>query len=156
MSGAAANTTNDVSSEVPLLRTIVFAMTHTATILADLIFVIAEGTVESREFTKLIAFMIILAFWGRGSLKNYFNNELDNRNLRQTYRFNNPVDHLDASRYFFLAFTKNETMKIFFGIVRVLIRSSLSLFDTPFPSDANLCTTFPLHFFQAVATGTNE
>jgi hypothetical protein len=156
MSGAAANTTNDVSSEVPLFRTVVFAVTHTATILADLVFVIAEGTVESREFAKLIAFMIILAFWGRRSLENIISNELDNRNIRQAYRFNNPVDHLDASRYFLLAFTKNETMKIFFGIVRVLIRSSLSLFDTPFPSDANLCTTFSLHLFQAVATGTNE
>jgi hypothetical protein len=47
MSGAAANTTNDVSSEVPLFRTVVFAVTHTATILADLIFVVAEGTVKS-------------------------------------------------------------------------------------------------------------
>jgi hypothetical protein len=47
MSGAAANTTNDVSSEVPLFRAVVFAVTHTAAILADLIFVVAEGTVKS-------------------------------------------------------------------------------------------------------------
>jgi hypothetical protein len=63
MSGAAANTTNDVSSEVPLLRTVVFAVTHTAAILADLIFVVAERTVESCKFAKLISFMIVLAFW---------------------------------------------------------------------------------------------
>jgi hypothetical protein len=68
MSGAAANTTDDVSSEVPLLRTIVFAVAHTAAILADLVFVIAEGTVESCKFAKLIAFMIVLTLWSGRSL----------------------------------------------------------------------------------------
>jgi hypothetical protein len=78
MSSAAANTTNDVSSEVPLLRTVVFAMTHTATILADLVFVIAEGTVKSCEFAKLISFMIVLAFWSRCSLRKLVSRDLEN------------------------------------------------------------------------------
>jgi hypothetical protein len=138
MSGTAANTTNDVSSEVPLLRTVVFAVTHTATILADLVFVVTEGTVESGEFPKLIAFMIILTFWSGCS------------------RFDNPVDHFDASRHFLFTFTENKAMKVFFGIICILIGSSFSLFDTPFPSDADLGTTFPLHFLQAITTGTNE
>jgi len=98
MSGAAANTTNDVSSEVPLLRTVVFAMTHTPTILADLVFIIAEGTVKRCEFAKLISFMIILTFWSRRS------------------RFNNPIDHFNASRHFLFGFTKDKTMKVFLGI----------------------------------------
>jgi hypothetical protein len=69
MSGAAANTTNDVSSEVSLLRTIIFAVAHTATILADLVFVVPQSAVKSCEFAKLIAFMIILALWSRCCLR---------------------------------------------------------------------------------------
>jgi hypothetical protein len=40
MPSAAADTTNDVSSDVPLLRTVVFAVTDVTTVLAELILVI--------------------------------------------------------------------------------------------------------------------
>jgi hypothetical protein len=40
MSSTAANTTNDVSSEIPLFRTIVFAMANTTAVLTDLVLVI--------------------------------------------------------------------------------------------------------------------
>lgn len=42
-------------------------MSDIATVLADLILVITQGTVQSCEFTKLITFVIILSFRsGRG------------------------------------------------------------------------------------------
>ena len=69
MSGAAANTTNDVSSEVSLLWAVVFAVTDTATVLADLVFVITESTIECRQLAKLVALVVILALRCRSSLK---------------------------------------------------------------------------------------
>ena len=38
------------------------------TVLAGLIFIVTEGTVESCKFTKLVAFQLILSFWDRGGL----------------------------------------------------------------------------------------
>jgi hypothetical protein len=47
-------------------------------------------------------------------------------------------------------------MKVFLRVVSILIRSSLSFLDTSFPTDADFGTTFPLHFLQAITTGTNK
>lgn len=66
MSGAPADTTDDVSSKVALLRALILPVTDVATILTHLVLVISKGSVESGEFAKLIAFVIVLAF-GRGS-----------------------------------------------------------------------------------------
>lgn len=67
MSCTTADTTDDVGSVVTLLWAVVLAMSDIATVLADLILVITQGTVQSCEFTKLITFVIILSFRsGRG------------------------------------------------------------------------------------------
>jgi hypothetical protein len=63
------DTTDDVSSEVFRLGAIIFAMANPATVLAYLVFVVAEGAVESGQFTKLIPLVVILAF-GSGSSLN--------------------------------------------------------------------------------------
>jgi hypothetical protein len=47
MTGTSANSTDDVSSEISLFRTIIFSMAYTAAILAYLIFVVAEGSIQS-------------------------------------------------------------------------------------------------------------
>jgi hypothetical protein len=46
VSGAATHTANDVSSEVTLLRAVVFAVADASTILADLVLVVAKRTIE--------------------------------------------------------------------------------------------------------------
>lgn len=79
MSSAAANPTNNISSEVPLFGTIVFAMANATTILTDLIFIVTECTVECCKFSKLVPFMIVLPFGGRSSL-NYILVEISDRN----------------------------------------------------------------------------
>ena len=66
MSSAPADTTDDVSSKVALLRALILSVTDVATILTDLVLVISKGSVESSKLAELIAFMIVLAF-GRGS-----------------------------------------------------------------------------------------
>lgn len=66
MSGAPTDTTDDVSSKVALLRALILPVTDVATILAHLVLIISKSSVESGEFAKLIAFVIVLTF-GSGS-----------------------------------------------------------------------------------------
>jgi hypothetical protein len=63
-----ADTANDASSEVLCLRAVELAMSDLATVLASLVFVVTQGTVESGKFTELVALELVLAFGDRGSL----------------------------------------------------------------------------------------
>lgn len=58
---ATTNTTNDVSCEVALLWTVIFAMPKAPAVLANLVLVVTEGTIQCSEFAKLIALVVILA-----------------------------------------------------------------------------------------------
>ena len=70
MSSRTAEATNNVGGEITLFGAVVLAMTTVPTVLADLIFIVAQGPVESSQFTKLITFVVILAFGGRGGLNS--------------------------------------------------------------------------------------
>jgi len=61
VSSATTHTANDVSGEVTLLRTVVFAVADATTILADLVLVITKRAVERCQLTELIALVVILA-----------------------------------------------------------------------------------------------
>ncbi|KAI9057220.1 hypothetical protein FKP32DRAFT_1365528 [Trametes sanguinea] len=74
VTGAAADATDDVRCEVTLLWTIVLPMTNTTAVLANLVFVVAKSTVESGEFAKLVALVVVLAFRSRGGLENIHQN----------------------------------------------------------------------------------
>ena len=63
MSGAPANTADDISSEVALLRTLILPVTDVAAVLTDLVLIVSEGSIEGSKFAELIAFVIVLAFW---------------------------------------------------------------------------------------------
>jgi len=66
VSGAPADTADDVSSKVALLGTLILPVTDVATILTDLVLIVSEGTIEGGKFAELIAFVIVLAL-GCGS-----------------------------------------------------------------------------------------
>ena len=68
MSGATTDTADDIRCEVTLLRTVILAMANTTTVLAYLVFVIAQSTVQSCELAELVTLMVILALRRRGSL----------------------------------------------------------------------------------------
>jgi hypothetical protein len=61
VSSAATHTANDVSSEVTLLRAVVFAMADATTVLADLVFVVTKRTVECCQLAELVPLVVILA-----------------------------------------------------------------------------------------------
>ena len=65
---AATDATNDVSCEVTMFGTVVFAVTQPTTILANLVFVVTESPVGSSELTKLVTLVIILTLGSRRSL----------------------------------------------------------------------------------------
>jgi hypothetical protein len=68
VAGGAAETADDVGGEVALLRAVVLAMAEPAAVLANLVFVVAEGTVKCGKFAKLVPLVVVLALRGRSSL----------------------------------------------------------------------------------------
>ena len=69
-----ADTTDDTSSVVLLLGTIVLAMTDLSTVLTGLVLVVTEGTVESGELTKLVTLELVLSFGNGSSLSHVSRN----------------------------------------------------------------------------------
>ena len=68
MTSVTADTTNDVGSVVLGVGAVVLAVTDFTTVLASLVLVVAEGTVERGELTQLVALELVLTFGDRGSL----------------------------------------------------------------------------------------
>lgn len=85
MSSITADTTDDVGSEVALLRAIVFAMTDLTTffisnfnqtkylmlkltVLTSLVLIVTKSTVKSGQLPELIPLELVLAFGNRGGL----------------------------------------------------------------------------------------
>jgi hypothetical protein len=62
VTGSTASTTDDVGVESPGLRALELAVTLFTAVLTELVLVVSEGTVERREFTELVSFVIVLAF----------------------------------------------------------------------------------------------
>jgi hypothetical protein len=68
VASVAADSTNNVSSEVLGLRAIVFPMADLSAVLASLVFVIAQSSVQRSKLTELVAFERVVALWDRCSL----------------------------------------------------------------------------------------
>jgi len=76
--------------------------------------------------------------------------------LKAAYCFYNPINHFDTSGNLFFRFSKDKAVKIFFGIVRILVWPSFTLLHTALASNTDFCTALSLHLFQTVAAGTDE
>lgn len=70
MSSVSTNTTYDVRGEIALLGTVVLAMADLAAILAGLVLVISEGSVQCCEFAELVALKLVLTFRDGGGLRD--------------------------------------------------------------------------------------
>lgn len=66
VAGIATHSTDDAGSEVLLLRAVVLAVTYLSTILASLILIVTQSSVQSSELTKLVTLQFVLAL-GNGS-----------------------------------------------------------------------------------------
>lgn len=68
MAGVTADTADNVGSVVLLLGAIIFTMTDLAAVLAGLVLIITQGTVEGSKLTELVTLELVLAFRDRSSL----------------------------------------------------------------------------------------
>lgn len=62
MTCISTDATDDVGGEVALFWTIILSVTDLTAVLASLIFVVSESTVECCKLTKLVALELVLAF----------------------------------------------------------------------------------------------
>lgn len=62
MPGTTTHPANNVGSIVALFRAVVLAMTETTAVLANLVFIVSESSVECGQFAQLVLFENILAF----------------------------------------------------------------------------------------------
>jgi hypothetical protein len=70
VASVAADTADDAGSEVLALGAVVLAMSDLTTVLAGLVFVVSERSVECSEFSELVALEFVLAFGNRCSLES--------------------------------------------------------------------------------------
>jgi hypothetical protein len=139
MACIATNTTNDVGSEVTLLRAVILAVSDLTTVLASLVLIVTESTVKGSELTELVALQFVLAFRDGGS------------------RFNDIVHKLLSLVDLFFGIGHNQTVQIFFLVATVSgVRSALSFLDGTFASNGNLGAGFGFHLLQGVSTGSYE
>jgi hypothetical protein len=68
MSSLATDTADDAGREVLLLWAIVLAMSDFTAVLAGLVLIVSEGTVEGGKLAELVALEFVLAFRNGGSL----------------------------------------------------------------------------------------
>lgn len=69
VSGTSTDTTDDICCEVTLFWTVILAMANTTTILANLILVVTEGSVEGSKLAQLVSLVIVLALGCGSSLR---------------------------------------------------------------------------------------
>lgn len=69
VAGIATHTANDAGSEILLLRAVVLAVSDLAAILAGLVLIVTEGSVQSSQLTKLVTLQFVLALGNGSSLR---------------------------------------------------------------------------------------
>jgi hypothetical protein len=156
MTCLSADSADDTSSVVLLLRAIIFAMSDLTTVLAGLVFVVTKGSVEGREFAKLIALKLVLTFGNRCSLYAVrMCKEICK--ITETYSFNDIVNQLLRLIDLVLGIGHDKTMQIFFLVAGVSsVRSAFALLDGAFASNGNLGARLGFHLLERVSTRANQ
>lgn len=126
---------NDVGGNVALLGAFEPAMTFHAAILADLILIISQSTVERSKLSELVALVVVLGLWRRSS-------GLDDL-----------IDQADTSLDFSVLIGRNDTVHLFLFAV-ILI--AFALLDTSLASNGNLCSTLLFHLFETITARTDK
>jgi hypothetical protein len=69
MAGITTHTADDIVGIILALGTVILAVSNLATVLASLVLVVTESTVQSSKFSKLVSLELVLTFRNRGSLR---------------------------------------------------------------------------------------
>jgi hypothetical protein len=139
--------------EVSLLRAVVLAMTNLTTILASLVLVISESTVQCSKFTKLVALQLVLAFWDGCSLGRVRIVSQGRYIVSPTYSFDNIVDQLLGFVDLVFGVRHDQAVQIFVKVAGVSsVRLALAFFDRAFATNGDLGARLGLHLFECVTT----
>lgn len=68
MAGVATHSADDAGSEVLLLGAVVLAVSYLATVLASLVFIVTQSSVQSSELSELVTLQFVLALGDGSSL----------------------------------------------------------------------------------------
>jgi hypothetical protein len=152
VTGLSTDATDDAGREILLLRAIVFTMTNLTAVLAGLVLVVTESTVESGELTKLVPLKFVLAFGDRGSLGTVSDCAICGW-MANTYRLNDIVDQLLRLVHFILGVGHDQAMQVFFLVAGVsCVRTTLALFDGALATDRDLRAGLRLHLLERIAS----
>lgn len=139
VAGVATHSADDAGSEVLLLGAVVLAVSYLATVLASLVFIVTQSSVQSSELSELVTLQFVLAL-GDGSSG-----------------FDDVVDQFLGLVNLVLGVGHDQAVEILFLITGVsCIGAALALLDGTLATNGNFCTRFGLHLLQSVATRADE
>lgn len=156
VAGVATHSADNASSEVLLLGAVVLAVSYLATVLASLILIITQGSVQSSKLTELVTLQFVLALGNGSSLwvsvfaRHY-------RVGSWTHSFDDVVDQFLGLVDLVFGVGHDQAVEILFLVTGVsCIGAALALLDGTFATDGDFCTRFGLHLLQSVATRADE
>lgn len=68
VAGVATHSADDAGGEILLLRAVVLAVSYLATVLASLVFIVTQSSIQSSELTELVTLQFVLALGDGSSL----------------------------------------------------------------------------------------
>jgi hypothetical protein len=109
------------------------------TILASLVLIVSQGTVESSQLTELVPLELVLALGDGGG------------------GFDDVVDKLFGLVDLVFGVGHDQAMEILLLVASVSsVGTAFTLLDRTFATDCNLCTGLRFHLLESVTTGTYE
>jgi hypothetical protein len=142
MASVTADTADDAGRVVLLLRAVVLAVSDLAAVLARLVLIVAERSVQGSKFTQLITLQLVLALGNRRSLgiSSVSPYECKERN---TNRLNDIVDQLLRLVDLVLCVGHDQTVKVLFLVAGMgSIRAPFALFHGALSTNGNLGAGF--------------
>jgi hypothetical protein len=157
VAGVATHAADDAGGVVLALGAVVLPVADLAAVLACLVLVVTEGTVEGGELAKLVTLELVLAFGDGSRLSHVSTSGKRGAGRDVTHSFDDVVDELLGLVDLFLRVGHDEAVEVLLLVARVGgIGAALALLDRALATDGNLGARLALHLLQGVATGSDK
>ncbi len=159
MAGITADAADDVGGVVLLLRAVILAMADLSAVLAGLVLVVTQGSVQGSELTQLIPLEFVLALGDGGGLGGLVSTHRSGKGGEGggAYRLDHVMDQLLRLVNLLLCVGHNETVQVLFLVAGMgSVGAALALLDGALATNGNLGAGFRLHLLEGVATGADE
>lgn len=128
----------DARTVVALLRAVPLLVSDASAVLANLVLIVTERSVEGGKLSELVPLVIVLGL-GRGGSRR-----------------DDMVDEIDAGLNFLLSVGRDEAVKVVIGVVGVGLGPALAILDGALATNRYLGARLSLHLFERVSTRTDE